>query len=59
MNLGPLDIQMPGLVDLILDFPAMSLWELLRRYTKPLSVAQIAKWTDSNPTTVRNGWCSA
>lgn len=55
MNLGPLDIQMPGLVDLILDFPNMSLWELLRRYTKPLSVAQIAKWTDSNPTTVRNG----
>ncbi len=53
MNLGPLDIQMPGLIDLILDFPTMSLWELLRRYNKPLGVAQIAKWSNSDPTTVR------
>lgn len=40
---------------MILDFPAMSLWELLRRHGKPLSISEIAQWVASDPATVRSG----
>ncbi len=50
-----LDIQQPGLIDMILDFPAMSLWELLRRHGKPPSISEIAQWVASDPATVRSG----
>jgi DNA-binding CsgD family transcriptional regulator len=38
------DVRDPGVVELLLDVRAMSLWELLRRTGRPCELADLANW---------------
>lgn len=40
-----IDVRRPGLFELLLDFRAMAVWELLRRIQTPSDVSQLAGWT--------------
>lgn len=42
-----IDVRREGLIELLLDFHTMSVWEVLRRAAKPLSVAALAEWAVS------------
>ena len=42
-----IDVRREGLIEFLLDFHTMAVWEVLRRAGKPLPVLALAEWADS------------
>lgn len=42
-----IDVRREGLIEFLLDFHTMAVWEVLRRAGKPLPVMVLAEWSDS------------
>jgi DNA-binding CsgD family transcriptional regulator len=53
MNLPPLAADQPGLLELLFNPQAMSLWELIRLHRKPITLIEISAAAGMEPATVQ------